>query len=71
MKVAELFTGLKYMLTVEQKEIIDALKEHKLINRTDLEDRQRHLAEQMTSMGLIDRIYNEENETVAYKLFTR
>jgi hypothetical protein len=29
------------------------------------------LAEQMSSQGLIDRIYNEETETVSYKLFNK
>lgn len=71
MKVAELFNGLKYMLTNEQKEIIDVIKEKKLVHRADLDPRHQRLAEQMTSLGLIDRTYDEENKAVAYKLFTR
>lgn len=71
MKVAELFNGLKYMLTREQKEIIDVIKEKQLVHRTELTERHQRLAEQMTSLGIIDRIYDEENEAVAYKLFNR
>lgn len=71
MKIAELFTGLRYMMTNEQKEIIDLLKKEKTVSRTNLEERQQHLAERMTSMGLIDRIYDENSKAVAYKLYTR
>ena len=71
MKIAELFNGLKYMLTCEQKELVDVIKEKQMIHRTDLEPRYQNVAEKMTSMGLIDRIYDEENKTVAYKLFNR
>lgn len=71
MKIAELFTGLRYMMTNEQKEVVDLLKKETSINRYDLDERHQRLAEQMTSLGLIDRIYDEKNKTVAYKLFNK
>lgn len=71
MKIAELVNGLRFMMTREQKEVVDLLKQKNVVNRSDLNERHQRLAEQMTSMGLIDRIYNEETETVAYKLFSR
>lgn len=71
MKIAELFTGLRYMMTNEQKEFIDMLKKEHTIPRTNLEERQQHLAERMTSLGLIDRIYDENSKTISYKLYTR
>jgi t-SNARE complex subunit (syntaxin) len=71
MKIAELFNGLRYMLTREQKEVVDIIKEQPSIARTELSERHQHLAEQMTGLGIIDRIYDEETQTVAYKLFDR
>ena len=71
MKIVELFTGLRYMMTNEQREIINLLKQEHTVPRSKLEERQQHLAERMTSMGLIDRIYDENSQTVAYKLYTR
>ncbi len=71
MKIVELFTGLRYMMTNEQKEMIALLKKEHTIPRSKLEERQQVLAERMTSLGLIDRIYDENSQTVAYKLYTR
>jgi predicted glycosyltransferase len=71
MKIVELFTGLRYMMTNEQKEFIAMLKKEHTIPRSNLEERQQVLAERMTSLGLIDRIYDENSQTVAYKLYTR
>ena len=71
MKITELVSGLRYMMTQEQKEIVDLLKQQKIISRPDLSERHQRLAEQMTGMGLIDRIYNEKDETISYKLFNK
>jgi hypothetical protein len=71
MKIGQLISGLKYMVTNEQREVFTLLKQHKEMLRTDLDERQHRLAEQMSSQGLIDRIYNEETETVSYKLFNK
>lgn len=71
MKIGELFNGLKIMITNEQKSIIDALKESDIIAREDLDERQQHLAEQMTGLGLIDRVYDDQTESIVYRLFRR
>ena len=71
MKIAELFNGLRYMLNNEQKDLLSTIKENKEVNRIDLDERKQEVAEQMTRLGLIDRIYNEEKEQVSYKLFNR
>lgn len=71
MKIGELVTGLRYMVTNEQREFIKMLKEHIKISRYELDERNQRLAEEMTKIGLIDRIYDEEAETVVYKLQTR
>lgn len=71
MKIGELFNGLRIMITNEQKDLIDALKESELIAREDLDERQQHLAEQMTGLGLIDRVYDDQTESIVYKLFRR
>jgi len=71
MKIAELFNGLRYMLTNEQKELLGVIKENRIVNRVDLDERKKEIAEQMTRLGLIDRIYNEEADSVSYKLFRK
>lgn len=71
MKIAELVTGLRYMMTNEQREMVNLLKKEKTLSRANLEERQQRLAEQMTSMGLIDRIYDENSKTVVYTLHTK
>lgn len=71
MKIAELANGLRYMMTCEQKEIVDFLKKNQIINRYEMNERQQRLAEQMTSIGIIDRVYDEETKTVNYKLFNK
>ena len=71
MKIGELFNGLRIMITNEQKELIDALKESEIIAREDLNERQQRLAEQMTGLGLIDRVYDDQTESIVYRLFRR
>jgi hypothetical protein len=71
MKIGELFNGLRIMITNEQKDLIDALKESEIIAREDLNERQQHLAEQMTGLGLIDRLYDDQTESIVYRLFRR
>lgn len=70
MKIGELASGLKVMITNEQRQLFDELKNGEL-NRADLDPRKQRIAEQLTSQGLIDRIYNEETETISYKLFSK
>ena len=71
MKIAELVTGLRYMITNEQREVLDLLKKEKSVPRISMNERHQRLAEQMTGLGLIDRIYDENTEEVSYKLFNR
>jgi hypothetical protein len=71
MKIAELVNGLRYMVTNEQQELINMLKEQKVLVRYDLTERQQEIVEQMSRSGLVDRIYDEESETISYKLFQR
>jgi len=67
MKIGELVNGLHYMVTNEQRQLINKLKEHN-IERHNLEEREQYVAEQMTKSGLINRNYNEESQTVVYSL---
>ena len=71
MKIVELASGIKTMITNEQQELVKLIKEHNQIDRTDLDERTQKLAEQMTGLGLLDRIYDEENQAIIYKLFSR
>jgi hypothetical protein len=71
MKIAELVSGLRYMMTNEQREILDLLKKEKTLSRVNMQDRQMQLAEQMSSMGLIDRIYDENSKEVSYQLYNK
>lgn len=71
MRIGELTSGLRCMITNEQREFFSLLKEKNTVERHSLEPRQQHLAETMTKLGLIDRIYNEETKTVVYQLFSR
>lgn len=71
MKIAELASGLKIMITNEQQELVKLIKEHTQVSRTDLDERKQKLAEDMTGLGLLDRIYDEENQAIIYKLFSR
>jgi len=71
MKIAELASGLKIMITNEQQELVKLVKEHTQISRSDLDERKQKLAEDMTGLGLLDRIYDEENQAIIYKLFSR
>jgi hypothetical protein len=71
MKIVELASGLKTMITNEQQELVKLVKEHSQIDRSDLDERKQKIAEQMTGLGLLDRIYDEENQAIIYKLFNR
>jgi hypothetical protein len=71
MKIGELFNGLRIMITNEQKEIIDSLKESETIARADMDERTQRIAEQMTGLGLIDRVYDDQTESIVYRLFRR
>lgn len=71
MKIVELFNGLRYMITNEQKELIKLIKEQEQTQRHTLSERHQRLAEEMTAMGLIDRVYDESKDTVVYKLFKK
>lgn len=71
MKIVELASGIKTMITNEQQELVKLVKEHNQIDRTDLDERKQKIAEQMTGLGLLDRIYDEENQAIVYKLFSR
>jgi hypothetical protein len=71
MKIVELASGIKTMITNEQQELVKLVKEQTQISRTDLDERKQKIAEQMTGLGLLDRVYDEENQQVIYKLFSR
>jgi hypothetical protein len=71
MKIVELASGIKTMITNEQQELVKLVKEANQIARTDLDERKQKIAEQMTGLGLLDRIYDEENQAIIYKLFSR
>jgi hypothetical protein len=59
------------MITNEQQELVKLVKEHRQISRIDLNERAQKIAEQMTGLGLLNRVYDEKTETVIYKLFDR
>lgn len=71
MKIVELASGIKTMITNEQQELVKLVKEADQIARSDLDERKQKIAEQMTGLGLLDRIYDEENQAIIYKLFSR
>lgn len=71
MKIVELASGIKTMITNEQQELVKLVKEHSQIDRSDLDERKQKIAEQMTGLGLLDRIYDEEKQAIIYKLFNR
>ena len=71
MKIVELASGIKTMITNEQQELVKLVKENTQVSRTDLDERKQRIAEQMTGLGLLDRIYDEENQEIIYKLFSR
>lgn len=70
MRLGELVSGLRIMITNEQRGFFEMMKEMGEVTVSDLDERNQRLAEEMTSMGLIDRQQNEEKEVV-YKLFER
>ena len=67
MKIGELVDGKFFMITNEQHAFFKQLQEQNLI-RDQLSDREQRLAEEMTSLGIIDREYDDEAKQVIYKL---
>jgi hypothetical protein len=47
------------------------MKELGEVTPAELDERNQRLAEEMTSMGLIDRHHDEEKQKTKYKLFKR
>lgn len=71
MRIGELVTGLRYMVTNEQRTIFEMLKEVNSLTADSLDERTCRVAEQMHSQGLIDRQFNEETKEISYCLFKR
>jgi hypothetical protein len=71
MRMGELVNGLRCMITNEQRGFFEMLKEIQSVSVEDLDERSQRLAEELTSLGLINRQYNEENKEVRYSLFKR
>lgn len=71
MKIAELASGLRTVLTNEQMDLIRALKQNNnMLRKEDLTDRGAYIAEELTSRGLIERD-QDQNEQVYYTLQRR
>jgi len=71
MRMGELFNGLRCMITNEQRGFFEMLKEMESVANDDLDERSLRLAEELTSLGLIKRQYNEENKETRYSLYKR
>lgn len=71
MRIGELDNGLRYMMTNEQRAFFEMLKELEGVTVNELDERSQRLAEEMTSLGLIDRQYNEEAKETKYSLKQR
>ena len=71
MRMGELFNGLRCMITNEQRGFFETLKELQSVTNDDLDERSQRLAEELTSLGLINRQYNEEKKEIRYSLFQR
>lgn len=71
MRMGELFNGLRCMITNEQRGFFEMLKEMQSVTNDELDERSQRLAEELTSLGLINRQYNEENKEIRYSLFNR
>lgn len=71
MKIAELASGLKTVLTNEQLDLIRAIKENNnVLQKDDLTERGEFIAEELTSRGLIER-EQDQDEKVYYTLQRR
>lgn len=70
MKIAELASGIKTILTNEQLDLIRLIKQHDALKYDDLTERGAYIAEELTSRGLIERV-QDQNEEVYYKLQRR
>jgi len=71
MRIGELETGLRYMVTNEQRAFFEMLKELNEVAASELDERSKQLAEEMTSLGLINRQYDEETKETKYSLRQR
>jgi hypothetical protein len=71
MRIGELDTGLRYMMTNEQRAFFEMLKELDGVHVDELDERSQRLAEEMTSLGLIDRQHDEETQKTKYGLRQR
>lgn len=71
MRIGELETGLRYMVTNEQRAFFEMLKELNEVATSELDERSKQLAEEMTSLGLINRQYDEETKETKYSLRQR
>lgn len=71
MRIGELVSGLRCMITNEQRVVFEMLKEMNSLVSDDLDERTRYIAERMHTQGLIDRRYDEETKKVSYCLYRR
>lgn len=72
MKISQLVDGYYFMVTNEQQELVRHLKEHNgVLTRHELTERHQYIAEELTRLGIINRDYDEETQTVIYKLFKK
>ena len=71
MRLGELVSGLRCMITNEQRGFFEMMREFGELTPDQMDERNQRLAEEMTSMGLIDRHHDEEKQKTTYKLFKR
>lgn len=71
MRIGELVTGLRCMVTNEQRGMFELLREMGSIKPDELDERGQQIAFDMCSQGLIDRQINEDTQEVSYCLFQR
>ena len=71
MRLGELVSGLRCMITNEQRGFFEMMREFGELSQDQMDERNQRLAEEMTSMGLIDRHHDEEKQKTTYKLFKR
>lgn len=71
MRIGELVSGLRCMVTNEQRGLFELLKEMGSVKPSELDERGQQVAFDMCSQGLIDRQINEDTQEVSYVLFKR
>lgn len=60
MRFHEIFGGIHISVSNEEQELMDLIESQEgLVNRADLEERQRELARKMVSRGVLDRVQRE------------